>query len=657
MQDEEMTANGQDSWVDRDFAWGLGLLPAALGGFVALSFVAALAVPVVKVARDGQFAGWWAGALYLIAVGVAAWLLKKTDRWPEDRVAWGLIGLGVLAKTIVALLVPRLPFNIDQSLFHHFAVQLAADGYSGTALAALSEFYDYPLWAGRIFPVHYLIERLVGAHAWACLKMLNVLAASLILCLTYAFARRILPSGARKWAVFLLLALPFQTFWVTDYSHHLYSSLYLLVFAWAARELAFGTGGIIRRLGWSVLAAGCLLCMAWQGGVDWIAVGMAAALVVLHYWTRRNVRQTALLAVLLLAVPVGAATALKGPLLMDRIRACDAQRQNSVLPAFMARGWCPGTGGEYNPLYEKLDRATPWPEKPKAMFRLVASQIRHAPLETCFGLPCVKTAKLFLVGYASNLEESLALERSPALPAVGWARRAGTAFFLLAVLLGCVRLAGGKGSLVQWTPVLLVPLLTWGAYVLAGETSPRYSVFCQPFLAVVGALAFQRGGMTGPSVRTWLFRTAAVALVLLAAAACVAGAVHLAPGGFYEDLRGGWGGEATRDGPNPLFERTVVLPAGAESVAMPWPVPEGAVGCSFYPLRCQGNMAGAAVEISLPDGSPLAAFPVDGRRLPVYEEVSVPGGVRELRVTVSREASASQEEGALVFGYLLWKVP
>ena len=644
--------------LDRFVAWLLGLLPAALGGFVATAFAASVAIPFGKIAWSGQSAGWPAGLVYLLGVGFAAWLLKKSDRWPEERVVWGMIVLGFAAKTALAILVPRLPLNSDQGLFQHFASRLAADAYGTPTLSSLSVFYDYPLWAGRIFPVHYLLERWTGSQAWAWSRGLNVFAAMLTLCLTYSLARSVLPPGRRKWAVFLLLALPFQTFWVTDYSHHLYSSLYLLVFAWTARELAFGEKTLPCRLGLSALAATCMLCMAWHGGVDWIAAGLAAALVVLHAMTRHDARQSALLALLLLVVPIAVATTLKGPLLMDRIHANDAHRQNSVLPAFMARGWCPATGGEYTPRYERLDRATPWPRKPKAMFRLIASQIRHEPLATCFWLPCVKTAKLFLVGYASNLEESLAMAKSPALSRVNWMRRAGTVFFLLFVLIGSLRLACEKQVSAVWAPVLLVPLLTWGAYVLGGETSPRYSVFCQPFLAIVGAFAFRGNPESAPSPRAGLSRTATVFLVLLAGAACLAFAIRALPEKtFYVDMRGNHGNPAIREGPFPVFERTVVLSPGEESVSMNWSVPEGAVAFSFYPLHCRGSMSGATIALSPPDAPPFAVFSVEGHPLPEYEETPLPPGTRTLHLTVFRPHAASAAEGTLDFGYLLWRFP
>lgn len=635
----------------------LGLLPAALGCFVLLAFPASVLVPLVKIWNGGG-AGCLAGLLYLLGAGIAGWGLKKADKWPEHLVAWGVICVSFAVKVALAWLVPHLPLNIDQSLFHHFATRIAADGYAPETLSSLSSLYDYPLWAARIFPVHYLMERIFPAHALAWTKALNVAAATLILVLTYGLARRVLPPGKRKWAVFLMAVLPFQTFWVTDYSHHLYSSLYLLAFTWAAEELAFGKFRLWQRLCFSCLAATCLLFLAWQVGVDWIAMGMAAGFVAVHAVMSSDIRKTGGLALWLLVIPVMATSILKNPLLLDQLAAGDIHRQNSVLPAFMARGWNPETGGEYCARYEQLDIATPRPRKTEAMFRLVFSQIRHKPAKTCFWLPCVKTAKLFLVGYASNLEEALALAPSPALPWVGWGRRCGTAFFLGFVLLGCIRITGTRALPVVWIPVLLVPLLTWGAYVVAGETSPRYSVFCQSFLALVGASAI-RGSADAkfpcPSIRLWVTRTVAVVLLLLTASGIVATAIQMLPAHvFFQDFRGGWGGEAIRDGRFPLFERIAMLPPGKECVSMDWQIPEGAKTCSFYALQCKGAMTAAEVVVATGDGKVLASVPLAGHTLPEYMEVPLPENVHELRVNVLRATAGTDQAGEFVFGYLHW---
>lgn len=643
--------------TDGRFAWWtntvLGLLPAALACFLALSLAAAMVAPVQKV-LSGSNAGWWAGAIYLICTALVAWGVKRADGRPEGLVATLLIALGVVLKTLVVLMFPCLPANIDQSLFRHFATRLAAGGYNEATLSSLSAFYDYPLWTARAFPVHFLVERLGGTHALGWLHALNIAAATAIAALTYAIARRVLPPGKRKWAVFLIVALPFQNFWVSDYSHHLFSSLYLLTFAWVAWELAFGGKGKLRRLFLSFLATVCMVLLSWQRGLDLIAAGLATALVAVVALTGAGVRRTARMALFLFVIPFAGWAMLKGPLLLDRLATCDEYQWSSLLPGFMARGWCPESGGEYCSRYERLDTATPWPEKPRAMYRLALSHMRHQPVETCFLLPWVKTAKLFLVGYASNLEESLALAESPARPSVNWIRRFGTMLFLLCAAWGSIRLAGTKQVPIEWVPILLVPLLTWGAYVLAGETSPRYSVFCQPMLAVIGACAFGGKADGGTSRRVFACRIAGVVLLLAATAGGMVVAIRAMPSQwFYEDLRGSANGTAAQTGKS-VFEHIVALPAGERTVTTVLPVPTGTISGSFYSIEFGGAMAGVQLTITAPDGRTIFVVPLEDSKLPEYEMFTVPMGVRELYVTISRLSKVA--EGTFTFGYLNWKV-
>ncbi|MBP5787765.1 MAG: hypothetical protein J6Y19_08130 [Kiritimatiellae bacterium] len=635
----------------------LGLLSVCLACFAALSFAASIGLIAAKLIGTGKSAGCLSGFLYLLFVGLAGYLLKRTDRYQEKHVVACMIGFGVVIKTSFVLFFPNLPLNADQALFRLFAERLADARFDSAMLSALCHRYD-PLWASRCFPVHYLVHRLGGTQALTCLKVLNVFAASMMLCLTYAISRHVLPPGKRKWAVFLLLALPLQTFWVTDYSHHIFSSLYLLTFTWTACELAFGDRAIWHQLCLSCLATICLLFMAWQGGVDWIALGMAGIFTVVYFLSQSDIRKSMFLALFLLLVPACGRTILKGPLLLDRIWASDIQRQGSLLPAFMARGWCPITGGEYCARYEQLAQATPAAQETKTMFRLVASQIREEPVKTTILLPFVKTAKLFLVGYASNLEESLTLAHSPALPHMNWIRRLGTSFFLFWVLLGGMRLSGAKTCPLVWTPVLLLPILTWGAYVLAGETSPRYSVFCQPALAIIGAFAFCKRPFSPPAWRIVLPRTIAVLFLSLLAAVVLIGSIRLLPAHLlFANLQINKNGTMKGSGLYSVFEHAMDLPPGMESTTMLWRVPHGTTSCSFYPLACTGSMTDAHLEIRSMDGERLLVLPLGKHIRPKYEVFSLPPNTGELRVFLSRPPFATKGAGVFTFGYLLWHQP
>lgn len=115
--------------------------------------------------------------------------------------------------------------------------------------------------------------------------------------------------------------------------------------------------------------------------------------------------------------------------------------------------------------------------------------------------------------------------------------------------------------------------------------------------------------------------------------------------------------KTTDAGVDSPFERTVELPEGSEQVSMIWQIPHGATGCSFYSLQCIGSMEGATLEVFSQDGDPLTTIPVGKHDFPEFEEFSLPVGLRQLQVVVSRPASASLAPGTYGFGYLLWGMP
>jgi hypothetical protein len=272
------------------------------------------------------------------------------------------------------------------------------------------------------------------------LKILNSVVSTLQLGVAYGFARQLLPAGKRKWAVFLLLILPIQWTVSTDYSHHLFSSFYLFAGTWCVWEIIHGPPATSRKALLSLVAGLCLTLMALQRGIHLIAIGTWTAMIVAELLGprafRRNVSSVVFAWLLpLLAVLTTART-------FDRwLMSHDEHQLNSMLPAFVARGWCPETGGEYCGRYEQIDRATPPTERNRTMWRLVFSQIRRNPLDVCIRLPILKTAKLFLVGYASNIEESFAMNGSGLLPFFRGMRLVAAPLFLVFSCLGCLLLS------------------------------------------------------------------------------------------------------------------------------------------------------------------------------------------------------------------------
>lgn len=656
------------AWISRAVARGVSCLPVLLGLCLALAGLASLAVPAGKYARAGDLS-WLPGALLYVGLyaGLAWWLAgTRPDR--ERRVVLVLIGGSAALKLALVLFATHLPLNTDQAIFRHFVEVMADRRLGSDAMVSLSAAGDYSIWAGRAMPIHYGVRRLAGENDAVWIRLLSIIVSSAILAVTYAFSRRLLPAGKRKWAVFLLMALPFQSFVVMDYSHHLLSSFYLLLGTWCAWELAHACPGALRSLGFSLVAGLCLLLMMWQRGIYLIALGAWAGLLAWAGFRGVGWRRWSLLAFWLALVPLG----LSAPLAHRYdawLRRHDAHQLNSMLPAFVARGWCPESDGEYCGRYEQLDRATPGPDKKSAMWRLVFSQIRYNAQTVCVRFPIVKTAKLFLVGYAANVEEALDTEDSQALPWVRGMRLAAAPLFLAWACWGCFLLAAGSGfAQGRWLAACLVPLLTWGTYVFLGETSPRYSIYCQPFLGLIGAYAWPERPGRGPwpPAGAWGDLLLRGGMVFAAGVFVLGGltvGVHNAPARcFYADLHRGWAWAGARPvssvvepGAYRPFEAKIRLPDGSAEVQVEWPLP-GRPGSrrevAFYLLGADAGLRRAELTIGTAAG-PLFGLPLGGLNGPRRVKLAVPPDADALwfRLRAAR-GPEDRSGGALQIGYL-----
>ena len=643
---------------------GARLLPVALGMVLFLSLGASVLAPVLR------YASWFSvpcvgGALgYLFFWGGLFWLLRKANSIPESSVVWGLIALGVVIKLVFVTLVSRLPLHADQALFHYFVREMADHRLNGETLSALSRIYDYPVWAGRVLPVHYAIRILAGDQDILWTRLLNVVLSSFILLVTYSFAKRLLPEGSRKWAVFLLVALPFQNFVVTDYSHHLFSSFYFLVGMWCAWEMMFRSSSLWRWMYLSALAALCLMLMMWQRGVHFIAMGAWAGLMVWAVSSGMRGRRWGGGVLGLGVLPLMLAIPLAGQ--YDAwLNRHDTHQLNSVLPAFVARGWCPETKGEYCGRYEQMDRVTPWPEKKPAMFRIVLSQIRYNTKIVCAWFPLIKTAKLFLVGYASNLEEGLQAVQSTHLLWARGMRLAAAPIFLGLAFWGCLGLSARPRMQYRWLPIFLAPVLTWGAYLFMGETSPRYSIFCQPFLALLGASALT--GFKGERVISDDWRGVASRGVLVLGGivlglALLAAGVRLIPKHqLYANLEKGWtveNGESVQPGVVPgtyrPFEARILLESRSVSPQVTWnlpPHPDTVKTVSMYLLDADANARSSRLVISALD-EPLMELSLNGLNEPRYVQMKLPLGAESLTFTLEPTSGVERQGGSVQIGYV-----
>jgi len=655
--------------VRRAVDYVLSLLPVVLAGCLFLSLLASIFVLGLKVTTT-PFSSWAGGVfLYIGIFVILAWLLKTAKGVPERYVIWGLIGLSVVIKLALVAFTLNLPLHADQELFHYFVREMSDHRLQSGTLSALSSIYDYPVWAGRVLPFHYLVRYIAGPYDILGIRLLNIGVSTAILLLTYGFACRLLPEGRRKWAVFLMVLLPFQSFLVTDYTHHLFSSFYFLLFTWCVWEMFFTSPRPIRRIFLAVLTGGCLLLMMWQRGVHLLALAilgmmLAWAAGVGFGWKRWGVICISIGVIpLILSLPLAS----RYDQWLDRH---DTHQLNSILPAFVARGWCPESAGEYCGRYEQLDRVTPWPGKKTAMYRLVLSQIRYNPLAVCVRFPILKTAKLFLVGYASNFEEALFQTGSAALPWARGMRLAATPIFLGLAIWGCLGLSVRSSKQALWLPILLAPVLTWGAYVFLGETSPRYSVFCQPFLGLLGALAlanFEGDGRKALAVSGSAWRGIAIrGAVILSGIVLVLGllvlVVRMIPvHQLYADLQHGWisgNGEGTSStvqaGEFQPFEARISLPPEVLSTQVSWmlpsPSPVDSKG-SIYLLGVHGAIGSGSFSIGTAQ-EVLWTHPLADFSGPLYLELDLPAGTEGLTFTLEGSAGNIPGNSSVEIGYL-----
>lgn len=509
----------------------LALLPAACAIFFAISFCASLAAPILRHDTASPLSIVTALA-YLVLFAVAVFLLRRIPPHRDLLAAWLIIlAIGIIRFTIAFSVPINLPLNTDQGLFRKFAVTLADQGRNLDTLGALSGHSDYFVWAGRVFPIHEGIRKLCGKNDLYVMRAINVITSVLVLMLVLYAASILLPPGIRRWPVFFLAALPFQTYWVTDYTHHLYSSTYLFAFACALLAL-LRTRHLWSKAFFSAAMSILLLLMSWHGGIDRLALGIALGTMLAYFFLENGKRQVCLNALFGLLLPFACLHLFSGPLLINELIAGSKYHAAGSAWGFPARGWCLDNGGEYSWRLEQMESLVPPKQKDALMKAVLVREIRDTPLKDFARLPILKTGKLFLVGYANNWEESLQMAQSPALPILRGFRQMSAPAFLLVVLLGALVLIRQDLAFDRpWIVILLMPMLAWGAYVICGETSPRYSIYAQPAMALMAGAAFmpQANPLAMHHLRNLIKPISLAFLLLLLLFAAIRTGSHLIP--------------------------------------------------------------------------------------------------------------------------------
>jgi hypothetical protein len=488
--------------------YGAALLFAAVGlaGVLAGLFKTLTTQPVViLVMAAGLPLGGAVIWLGLKIKSARAFLLLTTACW-------------LLSRAAIVLLFPSFVLPGDELYFHQFVTRLVPAMAAGT-IPTLSTIYDFPVWLSRAFPFYLPLAILFGPNDLWAARFLNVILGAAQLLILFFISRRLIGDRAARFTCLLLLIFPYHWINVLSYDPQIAGTFFLLIAVWMflflARRETY-SAPILVCIG-ACLSLSLLLAGIQRGGIDLLLVGvMIVVVVVLLFFPpyRIHSRNIAVLALAVCAL---------NPLRSEFnhwIKSNDANSLRSHTLGFMTRGWNLETLGEYLPLYEQLDAASPHAEKARTLEAILVTEFARQPIRSLIALPLIKTAKFFALGYASTAELGLSNAGYASATFVYQALRSLYAPIVLAL---CT-----LGTLLCWTrrrlqlrmlvPVLLI-VMSCSAIVLLWETSPRYSHPVQFAVLMLSTLGVMRSRQVLAAMR----QTKLLIEVTGAAAALVAG--------------------------------------------------------------------------------------------------------------------------------------
>ena len=607
----------------------------------------------LRLFREDHALGILAGmALYGLAAGGAAWLLRcACRRLSPVRFALATVSVYFLVQVILVFSGgSRLAWTGDSRLLQQHIEYLSAEGYSVETLAPISDTYDYQVWARRALPFYFLIHRAAGAAFPAAVQCFQALVMALTALLTWRLASLLLGFRAAAIALAFHVLMPWRIFTHLDLAHHILGSFYYTVGTWILVE--WHQPAATRRIQAGLLAAAAALLplMHLEGGIDFVYVAAVAATLLLAWFMgSTSARGTLKSAAALLVLPLVSTAVCTGPLdkLLDR---ADRHHYDSGILAWSTRGWSLETGGQYCGTYEQLDILTPRDAKKSMLLQILASQVRYNPAAVAFRQLPTKAAKYFMAGFASGFEEVLKHNERHTLRLLYIGARNAYLLILLPLAIGggffFLAWFRGRDGLFFVLPMAIIA----GAYVVFGESDPRYSVYLHSyyFLAAGACAAWLFGpAAERPLAAPEILRRVPVPAATLAAvfAAWCAGIFALSPrldGRAFWNLRQA---SVTGNTPQPLpailepFEirlppvpdtgswGVVRLPARLEdSAALSfYLLPQAGLSASRgYPVRIRRAAAQGAEEIplALPARVELAWRPGDPKSFEILAEDS-----------------------------------
>lgn len=486
--------------------WVQSCAVLAIALAMGLSFAAATARLGLRIFKEDQAGLVLLGiAAYLLLAGVAAAALRFAHRRlnPSGFVA------GVVSTYFLVLIAgvfsggSRLQWTGDAALLHQYVQTLAERGYSAETLAPMSDAYDYQVWSRRAVPFYILIHRIAGDAFPAAIQCFNALVMALAALLTWRLAFLLFGVRAAAYALALQVLMPWRIFTHLDLSHHILGGFYYTLGVWILVEW-HRPNRSLRQFAGLALAAGILMpLMHLEGGIDFVfAAAVGGTLLLAWLMGKSSIGKTAAAFAALLVLPLLSASIFIGPL-DDRLDEADRHHYDSGILAWSTRGWSIETGGQYNGKYEQVDILTPPDLKRRTMRQLIASQVYYHPAAIAFRQVPIKATKYFMAGYASGFEEILNRNHLHILGPLYIGAR--TAYLLLLLPLAI----GGGFLFLVWFRTreglfFLFPFaVIVGAYVIFGESDPRYSVYFHSyfFLAAGAFLVWIRSPAAEPKIR------------------------------------------------------------------------------------------------------------------------------------------------------------
>jgi len=496
---------------------------SAAASFLLLAFLASGMVSVLVAGRwllDGQLFGIIAG---LVLLAVIVGLVRKARRIPEQTSDFRWLASLSMIVVAVRVMIIWLASPYEQVGDCRFMLDvirmLVQDGWGDEVMHRLAGiYYDDYLWVGRSLPYLFPFASWWPGHEVLSARLINLVWSLLHNLMVYALARRLMGRAAARVAFVLVSAIPVHSWMMLDYTHQYFggflvmAGLLILVY-----QIDDATGMPFRMIARGLALGLVLIGLHFQSGIDrFVLLLMFIALMLTWWrygWKSKGVARFAGMLVVALVLYVPVAHVFTTWLMQYR-----DQRMSSHPISFTARGWNVVTMGEYYGVYEQIDRETPWPEKPDAMKALILSQMVYEPAKTLLVLPVVKVAKYFLVGYATAIETQFRDAGRDQLASVfKGTRLLFTPLLLGLALWGVWRWLRDAPESPSYVLVVVCPALFCLIYLLAGETSPRYSFHIHGFIVLLAAGVISGRGSDGARVAALRLGTWMGVFVLIAA--------------------------------------------------------------------------------------------------------------------------------------------